>query len=232
LLASGGEDAAIYIWDIAEPGNPRLIQVLMGHTYFITSLSFDPRGSVLASSSRDGTIRLWDTQQWHEIARFKGAESNWLAVHSPDGRLLACNGPNASIRLLDLTSDLSGQSIMQLEGHRQGLGPWSAAFSPDGRWLASGSADRTVHIWDMQSGKAHQVLTGHSQYVKAVAFHAEGEIVASGGADGTILLWAVQQGHCLATLRVPGPYAGMNIAGVTGISEAQRASLLALGAQG
>jgi hypothetical protein len=37
-------------------------------------------------------------------------------------------------------------------------------------------------------------------------------------------------GVCLYTLRAPRPYEGMNIAGVTGISEAQKVALRALGA--
>ncbi len=40
----------------------------------------------------------------------------------------------------------------------------------------------------------------------------------------------VGTGVCRATLRAEGPYAGMNIAGVTGITEAQKAALKALGA--
>ena len=44
------------------------------------------------------------------------------------------------------------------------------------------------------------------------------------GTDGTIRLWDVHTGECLQTLSADGPYAGMNISGVTGITEAQRAA--------
>jgi hypothetical protein len=65
--------------------------------------------------------------------------------------------------------------------------------------------------------------------------HPSGQLLASGGDDESVRLWALTHeppgGHAPAVLRVPGPYAGMKIGGVTGISEAQRASLVALGAQ-
>ena len=45
-----------------------------------------------------------------------------------------------------------------------------------------------------------------------------------------VKFWDVASGVCLQILRAPGPYAGMNITGVTGISEAQKVALRALGA--
>ena len=75
---------------------------------------------------------------------------------------------------------------------------------------------------------------GHSGEVNLLAFSLDGRMIASGSADETIKLWAVDAAvrpvTCLATLRAPGPYSGMKIGGVTGISDAQKAALVALGA--
>jgi hypothetical protein len=48
--------------------------------------------------------------------------------------------------------------------------------------------------------------------------------------DETIKLWDVQTRGCLRTLRADRPYERMNISGTTGLTEAQRATLKALGA--
>jgi hypothetical protein len=44
------------------------------------------------------------------------------------------------------------------------------------------------------------------------------------------MLWDVETGECLRTLRAERLYEGMNITGVTGLTEAQKATLKALGA--
>jgi WD40 repeat protein len=73
-------------------------------------------------------------------------------------------------------------------------------------------------------------LRGHTDLIECVRFSRDGVWLASGSADETIRLWDVATGECLSTLRADGPYAGMNISGVTGISPAQKAALKALGA--
>ena len=57
-----------------------------------------------------------------------------------------------------------------------------------------------------------------------------GEILVSGGEDGTIRLWNVQTGEQLKTLQPERPYERTNISGITGLTDAQKASLQALGA--
>ena len=60
--------------------------------------------------------------------------------------------------------------------------------------------------------------------------NSEAARAAVRSADETIKLWDVATCTCLRTLRAEGPYAGMNITGMTGISPAQTAALKALGA--
>lgn len=88
--------------------------------------------------------------------------------------------------------------------------------------------------WDVTSGEVRQTLVGHKDWILSVAFRPHADpahpLLASSSSDETIKLWDLQNGVCLQTLRPPGPYAGMKITGVTGISAAQRAALKALGA--
>jgi ribosome assembly protein 4 len=65
-LASGGMDHSILIWNVEtgeQLGNP-----LKGHKNFVTSLTWEPlisskdgKSIRMASSSKDETIRIWDT---------------------------------------------------------------------------------------------------------------------------------------------------------------------------
>jgi len=106
----------------------------------------------------------------------------------------------------------------------------SVAFHPDGELLATGATDYTVRLWHVQTGRLLAILRGHTDLVECVCFSPDGRWLTSGSADETIRLWDVETGACLSTLRADGPYAGMDIAGVTGISVAQKTALKALGA--
>lgn len=67
LLATGGHDGQIRLWD--PKTGQQAGQQLLGHTKWITSLAFEPlhlakkgQSQRLASASKDGTIRVWNTQ--------------------------------------------------------------------------------------------------------------------------------------------------------------------------
>jgi WD40 repeat protein len=87
-----------------------------------------------------------------------------------------------------------------------------------------------VKLWDVCTGEVLKTLQGHTDSVRTVAFNPDGTIIASGSADETIKLWDVRNGECLKTLRADRPYEGMNITGVTGLTEAQKGTLKTLGA--
>jgi WD40 repeat protein len=63
-----------------------------------------------------------------------------------------------------------------------------------------------------------------------VAFSLDGKLLASGSNDEAIKLWDVATGRAIKTLRLDRLYEGMNISGVTHLTPAQRATLIALGA--
>ena len=57
-----------------------------------------------------------------------------------------------------------------------------------------------------------------------------GDMIASSSVDGTIRLWIPSTGECSAVLKASGPYDGMNITDVTGVSQTQHQALLDMGA--
>lgn len=57
--ATAGRDAKVGIWNLA---NGSRISYLNGHGDWVAHVKFDPTGQFLASSSTDGTVKIWDTK--------------------------------------------------------------------------------------------------------------------------------------------------------------------------
>jgi WD40 repeat protein len=149
----------------------------------------------------------------------------WGVALSGDGRVLASGGWDATVRLWDVAGK---QPLATLVGH---TGPvHGVALSADGSLVASGGEDGTVRLWNWPGGRLLATLQGHTGLVWSVVMSPDGRRVASGSWDGTVRLWDVSSGGCLATLRSDRRYERVDIAGLTGVTAAQRAALLALGA--
>ena len=103
-------------------------------------------------------------------------------------------------------------------------------MSPKGTSFATGHGDGTVRLWDSRTGYLLATLDGHIGGVEGLALSEDGRTLASGGMDGTVRLWDAPSGTYLRSLRSDREYERTDITGLTGITTAQRAALLALGA--
>ena len=191
----------------------------------IFAFAFSPDDALLAGGSNAG-IYLWRVESGELVRILPGQTlDNVSLAFSPDGKLLASGNIDHTVALWSVAT---GELRHLLRNHHGTI--YALAFSPDGKLLASASGDHRVSLWEVQTGKLLHTYIGHQSRVFAVAFHPNGQQIASGSFDGVVKYWDVQNGACVETFYAKGPYAGMNITGVTGISEAQKAALIALGA--
>jgi WD40 repeat protein/transcriptional regulator with XRE-family HTH domain len=221
-FASGSQDRTVRLWNVSDG---RCLRVLQGHTGWVHCVHFSFDGQTLVSGSDDRTLRLWrvsDGECYKIIDTPRGICS---VQFSPDDRSLSSGHFDGSVQVWDIES---GQCRQMMQAHTGCA--WSVNFSPDGQLLASGGFDGLIRLWDVQTGQCLNVLQGHAEAVFAIRFHSDGQTLVSGSHDETVKLWDVTTGECLKTLRVDRLYEGMNIRDAQGLTAAQQAALLALGA--
>ncbi len=228
-IASGSLDRTIRLWS---PTSATSLATLSAHSDAVRALAFSPDGRLLASASYDRTVRLWAVAGREPTQTFIGHTAPVrMVTFSPDGSLVASGSADQTIRLWSVASGVCQAILSEHNGEVVSL-----AFSVDGALLASGSFDGTVRLWDVstarQAGAGSSLATLNPQagVIYALAFSRDGRTFASGGADGLITLWDLPTRQAIATLRGEQPYAGMNITAATGLTDAQRATLRALGA--
>ena len=169
---------------------------LTGHTHIVNGISFSPDGKILASSSLDKTIRLWQMPNGKLLRTLTGHTYTVNGISfSPDGKILASSSSDKTIRLWQMPD---GRPLATLSCYTYGLNKIS--FSNDGQLLASCSNDKTIRLWQIPDGRPLATLNGHTDYIQGISFSPNGKILASYSNDKTIRLWQIPDGRPLATL--------------------------------
>ncbi len=197
-----------------------------------TRVAWSPDGTRLASGSDDGSVCLWDAASGMLLLRLAGHHGMIKSVAwSPDGRQLASGsgnqgqGESGEIFVWDAHS---GQRVQVFEGHLGGVSALTWAAS--GERLISGGSDGMVRWWDVQRRESVRLRKAHQGTVQSLMTSSNGRWLVSCGDDGAIHLWEVERSEHLRILRRDRPYERLDITGIRGLSETQKASLRALGA--
>ena len=107
------------------------------------------------------------------------------------------------------------------------------ALSEDGRLVASGASTERVRLWEL-IGRRERSATRHAHRACRRGDRRGAQCGraarASGGDDGLVRLWDTSSGVLQHALRADRRYQGVDITGLTGVTEAQRQALFVLGA--
>ena len=203
IATACGPRAGILVWD-ATTGK-HLLQ-MTGHLRNITGVAYSPDSTLLASSSDDGTVRLWDSKSGtvlHHWTADEGAFGGRVAFLSGGKQVAAMfrsmkRGQGVRIWNIDAENDAQPDAALLAPG--QGLG---FAVSPDATLVVTGGAeDGRVHFWDARSGKLQKSVAGHQGDVRDIAFSPDGHRFASAGlADTSITIWDTDNATPIARLK-------------------------------
>ncbi|KAG8932142.1 protein with putative role during mitosis [Tulasnella sp. 419] len=215
LLVSCSSDLTIKVWDTQN--EYKNTKTLPGHDHTVSSVRFTPSGDHIVSASRDKTIRIWEVSTTHCIKTLTG-HAEWVRSVIPcdDARLYVSCSNDQTARIWDAQS---GETKLELLGHEHILEV--AIFAPvsaypyirelaglattdrsraAGLFVATGSRDKTVKLWDTTNGQMLRNLSGHDDWVRALAFHPSGKFLLSASDDKTVRVWDLKTGRCLKTI--------------------------------
>lgn len=222
-IATGSYDTTIRLWN-ATTGEFITILEDRDKIAEICSIAFSPDGQILAIGCEKRKIWLWHIHSG-QLVSLEGHHADVNAVtFAPDGQMLISGSSDGYLGFWETST---GTLVRLIAAHQDSIK--AISINAAGTVVATGSIDHTISLWQATDGQYLKTLAGHTNTVFALDF-ATTEILISGSQDETVRLWNIESGACLQMLQSDKVYERMNITGVTGITEPQRASLMALGA--
>jgi WD40 repeat protein len=205
LVAAGGEDTVLRIWNVDDlrSSNAKPRNELRGHGSTIQQVEFSPaEPTKVVSAGDDGRIFVWNVERACRVQESATQENKIYNIDvNPDGELLATAGADGNVRLFRLTKG----DLPCIEEETKGVRPKTASARTHIP-ISSPTLPRTVarahpptivpavppvtptqKIAVIEDG----VLAGHGGLVLAVAWNAKGDRLASTGQEGSIRIWGV-----------------------------------------
>lgn len=213
-VAYPGDDFRVMIRHL--PGLEQ-VAALEGHTRAVYSIAFHPHQPVMATGSRDGTVRLWSADTWQPLRVLEGHEHLVAAMSFlPGTHQLITISYDHQTRLWDWQS---GELSHLVEG--DGSPVRALAVSPDGQFFAIGTSHGGIRYFNTRTHQVVHRLRGTSSAVTSLALDASGRWLAAGLVDRTVLVFDLWAGG-----RLTHEFTG-HLGGITALAWSPAGGLLA-----
>lgn len=188
-----GSDAGTIVYDVDDLRK----LVIADHAGPVTSVSWCPKGHLLATGSADKAVRLRDGVTGESKAIMFGHEASVTGLAwARDGEYLASASLDGTLRLWTR----SGEAVANwaLTG-RAGLR--DLEWAPNDKMLAAAGGDGSIQIVDPEQMRPAAILEGHTGAVTTVSYSADGGLLLSRDRDGAVRIWSTESWKQLLTLK-------------------------------
>jgi WD40 repeat protein len=182
LLATGGADGTVRLWDAAV-GDLLATSRVYPDESGVWSVAFSPDGQYLAASSEipfhDGLVKVWRLagDRIEDALTLDGLPArNHILAFSPDGETLLTSGGQPT-----LWDSHTGELVRSFAGHPSGA--VHAAYSSDGRMVSTSGRDGMIRVFDVASGENLLAIDPPIRLVNAT-FSPDGKYLYVGSGSG------------------------------------------------
>jgi WD40 repeat protein len=162
------------------------------HAREINAVAYSPDGTKLATASTDGTIKIWDLGNGHELFTFMGhSEKVRCLAWSGDGRTMASAGSEKQILVWD---PKTGKTIQTIAGAGNSVS--ALALSNDSKHVFAGQFEipnanppNGFFVYEASTGKLVRDARDFTNKIGSIAVHPDGNIIATGDDNGNMRLW-------------------------------------------
>jgi WD40 repeat protein len=151
--------------------------------HVVTAIGFSPDDTLLATTSTDGLVRMFEAETGDEVGRIPHQEAG-PAILSADSHYIATGVGSKNARIYALSSN----EILRIPNERRVT---TIAFSEDGRYVAHAGNAQLVEI--PRGGEP--LAAANLGKAMAVALSRDGEYLAIGGANRPLLVLNVSNGQ-------------------------------------
>jgi WD40 repeat protein len=173
-------------WDLSGRNRTRHEILFEDRNTSVVSVSFNSKGSQIATGGMDGFITLWGAGGDKIGKRIATGQGRIIGIKfDRSDSLITSIGEDGTIK----TWNRNGHLIVNTQSPRGSI--IAAAFSPGDAWIGTVHAGGGVTIWTPGRNSSVQIGQTHRGGIYGATFNPARELIATAGADDTVRFWSL-----------------------------------------